>query len=196
MIVIFGLSNPGEKYKTSRHNVGFQAIDLLAERWNISISAYKLHGLCGHGMIGDTKVLLVKPMTYMNDSGICVREVLDYYKVDEQDFFVIYDDIDLPVGRLRIRKAGSAGTHNGMRSIVMELGNQSFTRVRIGMGRPEEKHNLVNYVLSTPSCCEQEVLQRVLQIAADSSELIITGDLDKAMQLANRFDGMLSDSEE
>ena len=145
MYIIAGLGNPGKKYENTRHNIGFITLDYLAERHDIQINKIKHKALVGEGRISGQKVLLVKPQTYMNLSGESLREVMDYYKVDIEDLIVIYDDIDLPAGTVRIRKKGSAGTHNGMRSIVQHLG-QDFPRIRMGIGN-ERKGDLADFVL-------------------------------------------------
>ena len=134
MKIIAGLGNPGREYENTKHNVGFLTIDILAEKYGIKVNKIKFKGLVGEGMIGGQKVLLVKPQTYMNLSGQCIREVMAFYKLDPEDLTVIYDDIDLPMGNLRIRKKGSAGTHNGMRSIIYDLQEDGFPRIRIGIG--------------------------------------------------------------
>ena len=126
MKIIAGLGNPGKEYENTKHNVGFLTIDILAEKYDIKVNKIKFKGLVGEGMIGTEKVILVKPQTYMNLSGQCIREIVAFYKLDMEDLVVIYDDIDLPMGNLRIRKKGSAGTHNGMRSIIYDLQMTDF----------------------------------------------------------------------
>ena len=134
MYVIVGLGNPGKKYENTRHNMGFMAIDLLADKFGIKVDKIKHKALIGEGRIANQKVLLAKPQTYMNLSGESVREILSYYKVDVENLIVIYDDIDIPTGTIRIRKFGSAGTHNGMRSVVYQLKSDRFPRIRVGIG--------------------------------------------------------------
>ena len=139
MYIIAGLGNPGSKYEKTRHNMGFRVIDLLAEKYHIDMNTKKHKAICGTGVIEGVKVLLVKPQTFMNLSGESIREAVDFYKVDpETEFLVIYDDISLAPGHLRIRKKGSAGGHNGIKNIILHLGTQVFPRVRVGVGEKPE----------------------------------------------------------
>ena len=183
MYIIAGLGNPGKKYENTRHNIGFITLDYLAERHDIKINKIKHKALVGEGRISGQKVLLVKPQTYMNLSGESLREVMDYYKVDIEDMIVIYDDIDLPAGTVRIRKKGSAGTHNGMRSIVQHLG-QDFPRIRMGIGN-ERKGDLADFVLGGFSKEDREVLEPAVERAADSVECYIAEGIEKAMNKYN-----------
>ena len=139
--VIVGLGNPGKEYADTRHNMGYKAIDVLSSDENIEIRRNKFHSLIGQGRIAGKKVVLVKPETYMNRSGIAVREAAMYFNVAPENLIVIYDDIDLPSGSIRIRKSGGAGTHNGMKSVVEQLGTKDFVRIRIGVGAAEARHN-------------------------------------------------------
>ena len=147
MYVIAGLGNPGREYEGTRHNVGFMTLDALADKYNIDVREKAFKGLIGKGMIEGNKVILVKPQTYMNLSGECIRQVMDYYKVDPAEFIVIYDDISLVPGGIRIRKKGSAGGHNGIKNIIAHLGTQEFLRVRIGVGEKPARMDLADYVL-------------------------------------------------
>ncbi|PAD03430.1 aminoacyl-tRNA hydrolase [Bacillus velezensis] len=147
MLVIAGLGNPGRTYENTRHNVGFMAIDELSKEWNIELNKTKFNGLYGMGFVSGKKVLLVKPLTYMNLSGECLRPLLDYYDADHEDLKVIYDDLDLPTGKIRLRTKGSAGGHNGIKSLIQHLGTPEFDRVRIGIGRPVNGMKVVDYVL-------------------------------------------------
>ena len=147
MYVIAGLGNPGREYEGTRHNVGFMTLDALADKYNIDVREKAFKGLIGKGMIEGNKVILVKPQTYMNLSGECIRQVMDYYKVDPSEFIVIYDDISLVPGGIRIRKKGSAGGHNGIKNIIAHLGTQEFPRVRIGVGEKPARMDLADYVL-------------------------------------------------
>lgn len=183
MYIIAGLGNPGKKYENTRHNIGFITLDYLAERHDIQINKIKHKALVGEGRISGQKVLLVKPQTYMNLSGESLREVMDYYKVDIEDMIVIYDDIDLPAGTVRIRKKGSAGTHNGMRSIVQHLG-QDFPRIRMGIGN-ERKGDLADFVLGGFSKEDREVLEPAVVRACDSVECYIAEGIEKAMNKYN-----------
>ena len=148
MYVIAGLGNPGRKYEGTRHNSGFAALDILAERYRIPVASERMKGLCGSGLIDGEKVLLVKPQTYMNLSGEAVGKAVRYYHLDPgSDVLVVYDDLDLPVGNLRLREAGSAGGHNGIKSIIAHLSTQQFCRIRVGIGS-DKKEDTRDYVLS------------------------------------------------
>lgn len=146
---IVGLGNPGTEYAATRHNIGFMAIDSLADRFGIQVRESKCKALIGEGRVGTEKVVLIKPMTYMNLSGEAVRAYMDYYKADIEDFIVLYDDMDTELGKIRLRYQGSAGGHNGIKSLIQHLGTQSFNRVRMGISRPEPGRSIVDYVLST-----------------------------------------------
>jgi PTH1 family peptidyl-tRNA hydrolase len=147
MYIIAGLGNPGKEYDGTRHNIGFTVIDELADAYNINVDKKECKGLSGRGVINGNKVLLVKPQTYMNNSGECLRAVLDYYKEDVDSLLVVYDDICLDVGRLRLRPRGSAGGHNGIKSIIAHLGTQEFSRLRFGVGDKPKEYDLVDWVL-------------------------------------------------
>lgn len=185
MKIIIGLGNPGKEYATAIHNIGFMAIDKLASKHGIDVIDLKHKGLIGKGMIAGEKVLLVKPQTYMNNSGECVREVTDYYKIDLEDLIIIYDDIDLPPGQLRIRKTGSAGTHNGMKSIVQHLGTTVFPRIRVGAGGKPEGWDLADYVLSHISKDADKEISEGISNAAEAVEMIIKDGLSEAMNKFN-----------
>lgn len=184
MYIIAGLGNPGKKYENTRHNIGFIALDRLAERNDIKINKIKHKALVGEGRISGQKVLLVKPQTYMNLSGQSLREVMDYYKEDVDNLIVIYDDIDIPEGTLRIRKKGSAGTHNGMRSIVYDLKSDQFPRIRIGMGA-ERKSDLRDFVIGGFTKDEKKLLEEAVERAVLASECIVEKGIDKAMNEYN-----------
>ncbi|GGE84633.1 aminoacyl-tRNA hydrolase [Priestia taiwanensis] len=147
MKLIVGLGNPGREYHDTRHNIGFMVIDELAEKWNIPLNQEKYKGVFGSGIVNGEKVILVKPLTYMNLSGECIRPLMDYYKVEIDDFVVIYDDLDLVPGKLRLRMKGSAGGHNGIKSTIAHLGTQEFNRIRVGIGRPVTGRTVVDHVL-------------------------------------------------
>ena len=165
MFVIVGLGNPGKKYENTRHNVGFMAIDALAEKYGISISEKKHKALCGTGVIEGVKVLLVKPQTYMNLSGESVGDVMNFYKLDpEEEMMVIYDDISLAPGNIRIRKKGSAGGHNGIKSLIAHTGTQGFMRIKIGVGEKPSGWDLADYVLGHFSEDDQVKLKEALQV--------------------------------
>ncbi len=186
MYVIVGLGNPGKQYDKTRHNVGFDVIDMLAKEYDISVTKIKHKALIGEGRIGTEKVLLVKPQTYMNLSGETLIDIYNYYKVDLENIVVIYDDIDLDVGKLRIRKKGSAGTHNGMRSIVKCLGSTEFPRVRVGVSKPMPGQNLADFVLSRFRKEEAYDLAMGLEKACNAVDCIIRENLDLAM---NKYNG-------
>ena len=186
MYIIVGLGNPGKQYDKTRHNVGFDVIDMLSKEYDISVTKIKHKALIGEGRIGTEKVLLVKPQTYMNLSGETLIDIYNYYKVDLENIVVIYDDIDLDVGKLRIRKKGSAGTHNGMRSIVKCLGSTEFPRVRVGVSKPIPGQNLADFVLSRFRKEEADDLAMGLEKACNAVDCIIRENLDLAM---NKYNG-------
>ena len=183
--VIIGLGNPGKEYENTRHNMGFRAIDVLSSDENIEISRNKFHALIGRGRIGGKKVVLVKPQTYMNRSGQAAREAAMYFDVPPQNLIVIYDDIDLPTGSIRIRKSGGAGTHNGMKSVVEQLGTKVFVRIRIGVGGAEDGEDLIDRVIGKVPKAEQEILDKAAGEAAKAARDIITEGVDNAMNRHN-----------
>ena len=183
--VIVGLGNPGKEYADTRHNMGYKAIDVLSSDENIEIRRNKFHSLIGQGRIAGKKVVLVKPETYMNRSGIAVREAAMYFNVAPENLIVIYDDIDLPSGSIRIRKSGGAGTHNGMKSVVEQLGTKDFVRIRIGEGAAEAGEDLVNRVIGEVPKAERELLQKAAAEAAAAVKDIITIGVDNAMNRHN-----------
>lgn len=184
MKIIAGLGNPGRKYETTKHNVGFMTLDVLADKLGIDVGREKFRALIGEGRIGSEKVILVKPQTYMNLSGESIREIMSYYKLPAEDLIVIYDDVDIPLGTLRIRSKGSAGTHNGMRSVVYQLQDDGFPRVRVGIGSDKEG-NLVNYVISGFSGDDREKMRDAITKAADATECIVTEGVSAAMNKFN-----------
>ena len=187
MIIIAGLGNPTKEYEGTRHNVGFQVIDKIAEKYNIAVDAKKGRAYVGKGIIEGQKVLLVKPQTYMNLSGESVRSLLDYYKVDEEhELIVIYDDISLDVGQLRIRAKGSAGGHNGMKNIIAHLGSQVFPRIKVGVGEKPAKYDLADYVLGHFSKGEAKLMDEGYDHAVHAVELIVSGQINEAMNEYNR----------
>ena len=186
MKLIAGLGNPGPKYAHSRHNAGFRALDALAAANGIRILTAEHRALTGRGQIAGEKVLLAKPMTFMNLSGDSLRELADYYKLGPEDIIVIYDDIDLEPGRLRIRKSGSAGSHNGMKSVIARLGYRDFVRIRIGVGARPPQWDLADYVLASPSGSDARLLEEAERQAAEAAELILRDGADRAMNLYNR----------
>lgn len=186
MYVIVGLGNPGKQYDKTRHNVGFEVIDILAKEYGISVTKIKHKALIGEGRIGAEKVLLVKPQTYMNLSGETLIDIYKYYKVDMENIIVIYDDIDLDVGKIRIRKKGSGGTHNGMRSIIKCLGSTDFPRVRVGVSKPMPGQDLADFVLSRFRKEESENLAQGLEKSYRAVDTIIRENIDTAM---NKYNG-------
>lgn len=184
MYIIVGLGNPGKKYENTRHNMGFIAVDLLAEKYGIKVDKIKFKALVGEGRIAGRKVLLVKPQTYMNLSGQSVMEVMNFYKEDIEKLIVIYDDIDIPTGTIRLRKKGSAGTHNGMRNIVYLLQEDGFPRIRVGIGS-ESKVDLIHYVTSGVTKKEKDLLEDALTRAADATACIVEKGIEKAMNEYN-----------
>ena len=187
MYIIVGLGNPTREYDNTRHNIGFAAIDYLADKYHIAVNEAKHKALIGKGIINDTKVVLVKPMTYMNLSGEAVRAVVDYYKVDEEsELVVIYDDISLDVGQLRIRKKGSAGGHNGIKNIILHLGHDVFNRIKIGVGDKPKNYDLADYVLGHFSKEEQVIMLESMQDMDGAVNLMLEQNVDQAMNLYNK----------
>ena len=187
MFLIVGLGNPGKEYDGTRHNIGFEAIDYIANKYNIELNRIKFKGVFGEGFIGSKKVILLKPTTYMNLSGDSIREVVNFYKIDSEDIIVLYDDISLAVGRLRIREKGSAGGHNGIKSTISNLSTDIFPRIKIGVGGP--KGNLVSHVLGRFSQDEMQVLNKTIVAASDAVEHIVVKDIKEAMNKFNGFNG-------
>ncbi len=185
MYLIVGLGNPGMSYRKTRHNVGFLSLDLLASRANIKIKSKGFSALYGEGFLHGERVILVKPQTYMNNSGDCVQQILHFYKLDPSRLIVLYDDIDLPVGSLRIRSSGTGGSHNGMRSILACIHSEAFPRIRIGIGK-DDSLLLRDYVLKRPSKDEQALLAESFAHAADAAEMIVAGQIEKAQALYNK----------
>lgn len=181
MYIIVGLGNPGPKYIGTRHNVGFDAIDTLAIENNIEINKIKFSGIYGKGQICGEQVLIIKPMTYMNLSGDCVTQVMQFYKESIKKLIIIYDDISLDVGRLRIRKTGSAGGHNGIKHIIARLGSKDFARIKIGVGDKPTKMDLADYVLSRFNGKECESIDMAIMKSVKAIEDILKYDIDKAM---------------
>ena len=181
MYIIIGLGNPGKEYENTRHNTGFITIDKLANKYNIDISKEKHKALIGTGNIEGEKVVLVKPQTYMNLSGEAARLVLDFYKEDVKNVIAVFDDLDLPVGTIRIKERGSAGTHNGVKSLIKELGSQQFKRVKVGTGSSEAKGDLINFVLGKFSNEELVEIEKSTDKAVEAIITIIKDGIVKAM---------------
>jgi PTH1 family peptidyl-tRNA hydrolase len=186
MWLIVGLGNPGERYARTRHNIGFRSVETLAERHGLTLRQQRANSQLAEGIIHGQRVVLVKPQTYMNLSGQAVSALRNWYKIDPaRELLVIYDDLDLPFARVRIRERGSAGTHNGMRSIVAQLGTTEFPRLRIGIGQPPEKMDAADYVLSRFTPEEEAVLPDVLARVADAVEVVLRDGLITAMNRYN-----------
>ena len=186
MIIIAGLGNPTKEYEGTRHNVGFQVIDKIAEKYNIAVDAKKGRAYVGKGIIEGQKVLLVKPQTYMNLSGESIRELVDYFKVDpKEELLVIYDDISLDPGQLRIRAKGSAGGHNGIKSIIAHLGSE-FMRVKMGVGEKPAHYDLADYVLGHFQKADRELVEEAMDRAVEAIAMMVQGDCGGAMNHYNK----------
>lgn len=183
MYIIAGLGNPGSKYENTRHNMGFKAIDAMASEFGIDVNRAKFKGLIGEGRIGSEKIILLKPQTYMNLSGQSVREIMNFYKIPEENLIVIYDDFDLPIGSIRVRKSGGPGTHNGMKSVVQELGSRKFPRVRVGIGSSDG--STIQFVIGKVGKDEQQILNEAAEAAASAAADIIRIGIENAMNIHN-----------
>ena len=186
MILIAGLGNPGKEYENTRHNAGFLVLDTLAQKLGADLSERKHRALCGKAVIGGQKVILLKPQTYMNSSGESIRAAADYYKVPPEDILVVYDDISLAPGQLRIRAKGSAGGHNGIKSIIAHLGTQEFPRVKVGIGEKPPRMDLADYVLGHFSSGEKKIMEEAAKEAADDICEIVNVGIEQAMNDHNR----------
>lgn len=186
MKAIFGLGNYGKEYAGTRHNMGFDTVTRLSDTLGIKLDTKKFKGKCGFGYIGGEKIILIQPQTYMNLSGECVRAVLDFFKLTNKDIIVVYDDISLEPGQLRIRKKGSAGGHNGIKSVIAHLGSEEFDRVKIGVGAKPEGWDLADYVLGRFPKNEEELIRDAIAEAAKACETIVTEGVDNAMNIYNR----------
>ncbi|MBQ2770649.1 MAG: aminoacyl-tRNA hydrolase [Clostridia bacterium] len=185
MYIVAGLGNPGLAYRKSRHNAGFHALDALSKRLSIRVWKRGFSGIYGEGKVNGERVVLVKPQTYMNLSGDCLQKLMHFYKARPEDVIVMYDDIDLPLGSLRIRLNGSAGTHNGMRSVLSCLNSQNVPRVRIGVGR-NTGEDLKDYVLKKPTAEEQKAILEAASQAAEAVEMILMGQAAEAQGRFNK----------
>lgn len=186
MYLIAGLGNPTSRYEGTRHNVGFETVDRIAAESHIDIRTKKHKAIYGMGVIGAEKVILAKPQTYMNLSGESIREIASFYKIPAENMIIIHDDIDLPVGQLRIREKGSAGGHNGIKSIISCIGSQDFKRIRIGIGSKPEGWDLADYVLSRYDPDDRKAMDEGQKDAADAVYLMVNGDTAKAMTRYNK----------
>ena len=187
MYLIAGLGNPTPKYEKTRHNMGFDCIDILAEKYKIVLKKSRFQALVGKGDIEGNQVLLVKPLTFMNLSGEAIRKIANYYKIDtKKELIVIYDDTDLAIGAIRLKAKGSAGSHNGMKSIVSNLGSEQFYRVRVGIGKRAENADMVDFVLGRFAPADRKEIDKALERAAESVVDIMSNGIDSAM---NNFNG-------
>lgn len=185
MYLIIGLGNPEEEYSKTRHNMGFDTINKIASKFNISLNKKKFDAIYGDAIINGEKIILVKPQTYMNLSGISVKQFINFYKVSMDEIVVIYDDMDIDKGIIKIRKKGGPGNHNGMKSIEKEIATQNFARIRIGIGTPKYKDDKVNYVIGNVSEEEYKILEQGIQNAASAVEDILKNGIDHAMNTYN-----------
>lgn len=183
--IVVGLGNPDRKYENTRHNAGFITVDTLADKMDIRLDRIKYKSLCNTCTIADKKVLLMKPSTYMNNSGQAVVEAMNFFKVPPENVIVIFDDISLDVGKMRIRRKGSDGGHNGIKNIIYLSGSDQFPRIKMGVGNKPEKWDLADWVLSNFNESERKLLDETAQKACDAVEKIISGNIDKAMNLYN-----------
>ena len=185
IFALIGLGNPGKKYENTRHNVGFDTIDLLAAQYGINVAKIKHKALVGEGIIQGERVILAKPQTFMNASGESVREIIEWYKMPLSNVILIYDDVDLQPGSIRIRAQGSAGTHNGMKSVLYHVQSENFPRIRIGIGRPPEGWDMADFVLSRFSDEERKIINESISKAADAAVVIMKAGANTAMNKFN-----------
>ncbi len=185
MYLIIGLGNPEAEYSKTRHNMGFNAINKIAEKYEIEMKKTKFNGIYGSGNIEGEKVILVKPQTYMNLSGKCAKEFFEFYKIEKEKMIIIYDDMDVEPGKIKIRKQGSAGSHNGMKSIISEIQTQEFPRIRIGIGRPTHEHDQINYVIGHVPEEELRKLEEGVEKAKEAVIDILQKGMDHAMNKFN-----------
>lgn len=185
MYIIAGLGNPGKKYEATRHNVGFSTIDVLADKLNIKVNKIKFKGLVGEGRIGSEKVILLKPHTFMNNSGESIVEILNFYKLKPEDLMVVVDDIDIEFAQLKIKKNGSAGTHNGLKSIVNLTGSKNFARFKIGVGKKHPNEDLASFVLSNFPAKDKKHIADAIDACADAIIDAVDSGIDKSMNFYN-----------
>ncbi len=185
MIVIAGLGNPGSKYSETRHNVGFDVVDRLAQSNDIKVNKLKFKALIGEGFIGTEKVLLVKPSTYMNNSGHSIREIMEFYKLPPENLLVVVDDIDIEFATIRLKKKGSAGSHNGLKSIIYQIQVDDFPRIKVGIGKKPPYYDLADFVLSKFSLDERKLVDQAIKKASAAAEEFVKSGIDKAMNEFN-----------
>lgn len=186
IFLIAGLGNPGTKYDNTRHNVGFDTIDFLSAKLNVKLSKIGFKSVYGEGEVDGTRVILLKPQTFMNLSGESIRDISAWFKLPMENILIIYDDIDLEPGKIRVRPKGSSGTHNGMKSIIYQLQSDSFPRIRIGIGRAPEKWDLADYVLSKFSKEDREIINKSIEKASDAALTVVRSGVEKAMNSFNK----------
>ena len=184
--LIIGLGNPGKPYEHTRHNIGFDVIDELANKWNVALNQSKFNGMYATVHRPEGKVILLKPLTYMNLSGECVRPLMDYFDIDVEDIVVIYDDLDLETGKLRLRGKGSAGGHNGIKSLIQHIGTQEFNRIRVGVNRPPAGMKVADYVLSKFSKDDQPIVNDAIEKCCEAVEMSLAKPF---LEVMNRFNG-------
>ena len=185
MYMLVGLGNPGLKYRHTRHNAGFDCIDVIAKKYGVAIKKKEKNGITGVGTIAGEKVLFVKPQTFMNNSGECVGALANFYKIAPENIIVISDDMELECGRIRIRRKGSAGGHNGLKSLIAHLKSENFLRLRIGVGRPAPGDDVITHVLGRPVKTDRALMESAFDDVANAFELMIKGNIDQAMNLYN-----------
>lgn len=185
MFIIAGLGNPGRQFENTRHNAGFEVVDFLADKYNIRINKIKFKGLLGDGAINGEKVLLLKPQTFMNLSGESILDTVQFYKADIKNLIVIYDDVSIPLGRIRLRPSGSDGGHNGMKSIIYLLGKDNFPRIRVGIGAPS--HDMVDHVIGRFTGDERNIMDDVIKAAAQAAEAVVSNGIQEAMNRYNSY---------
>lgn len=193
MFLIAGLGNPGDQYAKTRHNIGFDVLEEFAKRHSIKLNKLKFNAIYGDGNIYGKRVMLVKPTTYMNRSGISINEIASYYKIPSENILVIVDDIDIPFSCLRIKRNGSAGSHNGLKSIVQVLGTQDFPRLRIGVGQKHPRQDLADFVLSRFSKIERPYIDETIEITLDALDEIIINGIGSSM---NKFNNKMTKAQE
>lgn len=186
MYLIVGLGNPEADYSKTRHNMGFNVINKLSDEYGIEVNKSKFKGLVGNGTIENEKVVLLKPQTFMNLSGESLIQAMNFYKVSNNEIIIIYDDIDTLPGTIRIRKQGSSGSHNGMKSIVQNIGTEEFARIRVGIGRPEVTNDMINYVIGHIPEDEVKILDNGCELAKEAIVEILKNGVDSAMNKFNK----------
>ncbi len=185
LFIIAGLGNPGKEYEKTRHNIGFSTIDKISEKLSINMNKIKFKGLCGEGRVGQNRLILLKPQTFMNNSGESIRMCLDFYKVPSEKLLIIVDDIDIEFGQLKIKKNGSAGTHNGLKSIISHISTKDFPRIKVGIGYKIDGEDLADFVLSRFTPKEASHIEKAIEAAADAAIYIIENGIDSAMNTYN-----------